>query len=287
MKVKVKRERHATIPTECPLCNGEVVLDTMKGAVDGEKIFLRCLAGCANTGFQIMHFTHALRIKGIGESVAAELAEAGITNPLELFDADRLATAFKSINKVGVGNRVLKEIERVRSGVELWRVLAGFSITRCGEGTAKSLVKNFNTLDAILNVTSDDLILAGDFGQDNARLLAQGITDKSDEIRKFVDATGIQIIEKEPTSQVPEGEQALKGLSFCVTGKVNYPGARNALHELIEVNGGEVHKSVRKDTSFLITNDPGDAKSIKKVSAAQKHGVDIINEKQFLEKVGL
>ena len=55
---------------------------------------------------------------------------------------------------------------------------------------------------------------------------------------------------------------------------------RQDAQELVKKNGGSVKTSVTKDLTYLVTNDTssGSSKNVK----AQKLGISIIDEKQFL-----
>jgi DNA ligase (NAD+) len=72
----------------------------------------------------------------------------------------------------------------------------------------------------------------------------------------------------------PEG--ILAGQSFVITGKLTHP--RSHYEELILNNGGKVLSAISKSTSYLLQGQDGGSKATK----AQKLGVPIINEEQFL-----
>ena len=58
---------------------------------------------------------------------------------------------------------------------------------------------------------------------------------------------------------------------------------REEAGERIRQQGGSVTGSVSKKTSFVVTGaEPG----ANKIEGAKKHGVQILNEKQFLEIIG-
>jgi len=58
-----------------------------------------------------------------------------------------------------------------------------------------------------------------------------------------------------------------------VTG--SFDRKRDAIHEEIEAHGGEVHKSVKKGTTYLLA---GDRVGKTKIEAAQKKGAQVIDE---------
>ena len=81
---------------------------------------------------------------------------------------------------------------------------------------------------------------------------------------------------------VEEGSQILTGKSFAITGSLEYFENRNQLKEKIESMGGKVTGSVTGKTFALINNDA--ASNSSKNKKARELGVQIITEKEFVEK---
>lgn len=69
----------------------------------------------------------------------------------------------------------------------------------------------------------------------------------------------------------------LRGKSFCFTGAASVP--RKQLWEMVEQNGGIVHKSCTQSTDYLVVADM-DSLSIK-IQKAVTNGVMLITEKEF------
>jgi NAD-dependent DNA ligase len=71
------------------------------------------------------------------------------------------------------------------------------------------------------------------------------------------------------------------GMAFCFTGEMSHP--RSYFQEFVTKLGGKNDSTVTKATTFLVCNeDKGSSKSRK----AEQYGVKIINQTQFLDKVG-
>ena len=90
---------------------------------------------------------------------------------------------------------------------------------------------------------------------------------------------------KEITINKPEtnnNEQNMEGLVFVITGSVEHFPNRNAVKDYIEKRGGKVTGSVSAKTNYLINNDATSGSS--KNKKAKELGVEIITEKDFLEK---
>ena len=81
---------------------------------------------------------------------------------------------------------------------------------------------------------------------------------------------------EQPRKEKVEGG-ALEGMSFCVTG--SFELKRDAIWKRIEEHGGEVHKSVKKGTTYLLA---GDKVGKTKMDAAEKKGAKILDWEGFL-----
>ena len=73
----------------------------------------------------------------------------------------------------------------------------------------------------------------------------------------------------------------LEGKSFVVSG-VFESVSRNELKKLIEDNGGKVSSSISSKTSFVVA---GDKMGPSKKDKANKLGIPLINEVEFLQKI--
>ena len=130
----------------------------------------------------------------------------------------------------------------------------------------------FNSLDKILSAEEDDFAGVYMFAEITARSLKAGLVENEKEMRSLVEK-GIITIES-----LSDGK--LSGLSFCFTGELKTMKRQDA-ESLVKKNGGSSKSSVTKDLSYLVTNDTtsGSSKNLK----AQKLGIKIINEEEFLE----
>lgn len=75
----------------------------------------------------------------------------------------------------------------------------------------------------------------------------------------------------------------LSGLTFVITGSLNYFGNRDALKQKLESYGAKVSGSVSSKTSYLINNDrtSNSSKNLK----AKEIGIPIITEKELLKMI--
>ncbi|PIP55483.1 MAG: hypothetical protein COX06_03060 [Candidatus Zambryskibacteria bacterium CG22_combo_CG10-13_8_21_14_all_42_17] len=83
-------------------------------------------------------------------------------------------------------------------------------------------------------------------------------------------------------SSALDESQKLTGKSFVLTGVLNKISREDA-KERIRMLGGEIKESVSKNTAYVVAGmDPGE-----KLKRAQKLGVKIINETEFLKFIDI
>ena len=85
----------------------------------------------------------------------------------------------------------------------------------------------------------------------------------------------------EPGSET-KSEKTLDGITVVITGKLTQFKNRAELQNAIEEAGGKVAGSVSGNTKYLINNDNTSTSS--KNLAAQKAGIPILTEQEFIEK---
>ena len=74
----------------------------------------------------------------------------------------------------------------------------------------------------------------------------------------------------------------LKGLKIVVTGTLNHL-KRDEMKSVIEAHGGHSVSSVSSKTDFLVAGE----KAGSKLKKAEQLGVTILNEAEFLQKIGV
>ena len=156
------------------------------------------------------------------------------------------------------------------------RFLYALGAPGIGKKTAKDLIKKFKNFSTLMDATEEELSSVDGVGDILAKNLVDFFADESN--RKMVDdlfASGVQLEEKE------EIDGVFKGLKFVLTGSLPTL-KRGEATKMIEDNGGEVASSVSKTVDIVLVGD--DAGS--KLEKAQKLGLKIIDENEFLAMIG-
>ena len=179
----------------------------------------------------------------------------------------------KGKESLGAG-KVYASIQNHRT-MNLSTFLAGFDIEGFGETMAENLINcGFETLEKILSATESQIASCYGFAEITAHTICEGLKEYGEEMRTLVEGGTITLKEV--------GGGKLAGKSFCFTGELKTMKRQDA-EKLVKEAGGSAKSSVTKDLSYLVTNDTesGSSKNVK----AQKFGIPIINEEEFLDLI--
>ena len=258
-------------PTVCPACGAPV---KEVGA------FLYCTGEhCAPQVISALdHFASkdAMDIEGFSEKTAEQFYnEIGLRTLVDLMN-------LKPEDLFGLEGFGDKKISNLIGSIEKSkkttadRFLYALGVDGIGKKTAKDLIKRFRTLKNLAEATEDELASVDGIGGILTKNIVDYFSDKGN--RKLVAdllESGIILEEKE------EIDGALKGLKFVLTGSLPTL-KRGEATLLIEQNGGEVASSVSKTVDIVLAGE--DAGS--KLQKAEKLGIKIISEEEFLSMIG-
>ncbi|MBR2056078.1 MAG: NAD-dependent DNA ligase LigA [Clostridia bacterium] len=258
-------------PTVCPACGAPV---KEVGA------FLYCTGEhCAPQVISALdHFASkdAMDIEGFSEKTAEQFYnEIGLRTLVDLMN-------LKPEDMFGLEGFGDKKISNLIGSIEKSkkttadRFLYALGVDGIGKKTAKDLIKRFRTLKNLAEATEDELASVDGIGGILAKNIVDYFGDEGN--RKLVAdllESGIILEEKE------EIDGALKGLKFVLTGSLPTL-KRGEATLLIEQNGGEVASSVSKTVDIVLAGE--DAGS--KLQKAEKLGIKIISEDEFLSMIG-
>ena len=265
--------------TECPECHTPLIREAGEA-----QHFCPNDTGCPPqiTG-RIQHFISrkAMDIDGLGGETVELLFQQGLIGNYadlytltkeELLPLERMAE--KSVNNL------LEGIAASRN-VPFEKVLFALGIRFVGETVAKKLARSFGSMQALMTARIEDLIQVDEIGERIAQSVVAFFADpvKRELIERLRDY-GLQLaLDK---GQLSEMSDALQGNTFVVSG-VFESLSREALKKHIEDNGGKIASSVSSKTTYLVA---GDKMGPSKREKAEKLGIAIISEQEFLELLG-
>ncbi len=264
--------------THCPECHTELV------RTEGDaKHYCVNYYGCPPqiTG-RIQHYISrkAMDIEGMGsETVELLFKEGLITNYADLYELTKeQIMPLERMAEKSAENLVQGVAASVQIPFE--RVLFALGIRFVGETVAKKLAKAYKNIDALMAASEAELTAVDEIGE----RIAQSVVEffENDTNRTIIDRLkgyGVQFAISE--EQLENQTDKLKGLTVVVSG-VFETLSRDALKKLIEENGGKVGSSISSKTSYLVA---GDKMGPSKRTKAEKLGVPIISEQEFLQLV--
>lgn len=262
--------------SHCPACGTPLV------RVEGEAAWV-CpnKFGCKpQIVGRVEHFVgrRMMNIDGIGEETADILFTKGfVTNPADLYDltVEQLLTLPGFAQKSA--QRVVDGIAASRS-VPFERVVYALSIPYVGETTAKKVARAAGDIDRLMSMSAPELEAIEDVGPRIAATIAEFFSDPAS--RQMVErlrAAGVTMALPEDSDATPKSD-ILGGKSFVISGVFTHH-SRDQYKEMIEANGGKNVGSISKKTDYVLA---GDNMGPSKLEKAQKLGIPIIDENEFL-----
>jgi DNA ligase (NAD+) len=223
----------------------------------------------------------AMNIDGLGEETIEQLYNANlIGNVADLYELkkeqllplERMAE--KSVNNL------LKGIEESKE-IPFDRVLYAIGIRFVGQTVAKKLARHYGSIEELAKATYDELIEVEEIGGKIAEsVIAFFSEEKNREIIRRLKEHGLKMAFDSTASH--RQSDILGGKAFVVSG-VFARFSRDELKEAIEAFGGKNVGSISGKTSYVIA---GENMGPSKLSKAQKLGVPIISEDDFLKMIG-
>ncbi len=273
-------EKEFHFPKACPECGSAV----SRANAETAQVVWRCPnPDCpAQVRGRIEHWCSrgAMDIEGGGEALVAQLVQSGLVR--DVADLYRLkADELMQLERMGEksAQNFIEAIQDSKAR-DLWRLLHGLGILHVGVGVAKTLARSFKNLDQLMGASLDQLTAVEDIGDVIARSLVHWFGDSNN--RRLIGRLNQAGVNFESSSyQESAASGAFAGKTFVLTGTLPTMTREEATAK-IELLGGKVSGSVSKKTSFVLAGD--DAGS--KLDKAQKLGVKIIDEKEFLKLCG-
>ncbi|MDR2912423.1 MAG: NAD-dependent DNA ligase LigA [Alistipes sp.] len=279
--VEMSERPAGSVPLEfplcCPACGAVLVRD------EGEaKHFCPNRAGCPpQIVGRIAHFVsrRAMDIEGLGEeTIALLVAEGLVSTPADLYvlSVGQLAPlprlGEKSAENIVDGVGASRE-------VPFPRVLFALGIRFVGETTAKHLAAHFRSMEALMAASEEELAAVEEVGEK----VAASIREYFDSQENFAVVGRLREagVRFEATERVAASD-VLAGRHIVISGSFAIH-SRDELKEMIEAHGGRNQAAVAANTDFLLA---GERIGLAKLAKANKLGVKIIDEAQFLEMVG-
>ena len=232
---------------------------------------------------KIEHFASrkAMNIEGLGEETIALLYEKGLLHTIaDIYDLK--VPDLARLERLGTKSaRKIKNAVEASKEVPFARVLFALGIRYVGETVAKKLAGAFRSIDALEAATYDELVEVDEIGE----RIAQSVLNyfAQPEHRQLIERLKAAGLQFETASENAPVSDKLNGLSIVISGTFVHH-SRDEYKTLIEQHGGKNISSVSAKANFILAGaNMGPAK----LEKAQKLGVKIIDENEFLEMIQL
>ena len=267
-----------TFITHCPECGSKLVRyeDEAAHYCTNETACPPQIKG------KIEHFISrkAMNIEGLGpETVDLFYQEGMIHNVADLYHLQ--ATDICQLERMGEksAENIIQGILRSKE-VPFERVLFALGIRFVGETVAKKIAKAFRSIDALMSATLDDLIHVDEIGEKIAQsILLYFANEKNRALIERLREAGLKL--KADETDYSGYTDKLQGKSIVISGVFAHH-SRDEYKEMIEKHGGKNVGSISKKTSFVLA---GENMGPSKLEKAQKLGITILNEDDFLAMI--
>ena len=277
----------------CPECGAELVKMSLpsqgsRKGLSNQQIVQSSNYYCPNSSScppqikgRIEHFVarKAMNIMGLGGEIIEHYYNSGLIRDI----ADLYELRVEQLNGDGSKQKsaqnIINAIAESRN-VPFERVLFALGIPQIGETTAKILARKFKTLDNLIAADLQTLTDVDGVGEVLAECIIRYFADEKNQliISRLRDyGLKFEISEEQQAAQTTK----LAGFSIVISGVFEHH-SRDEYKALIEQNGGKNVGSISKKTSFILA---GSNMGPAKLEKAQKLGVRIISEDEFLQMI--
>lgn len=264
--------------THCPECGAQLV------RYEGEAAhYCPNDTGCSpQIRGRIEHFISrkAMNIESLGPETVDDFFTRGLIKDVaDLYDLTPLQISNFNLNRSVSAVKAANAI-RESCKVPFERVVFAIGIRFVGETTAKLIARKFKNMDALQHATIEQLLEVDGVGE----VIARSVVDFFSNERNvsIIDRLRTAGVTMELSAEQLEGQtDKLAGKSIVISG-VFTRHSRDEYKALIEKHGGKNVASISSKTTFVLA---GENMGPAKLEKANKLGIEIINEEQFLEMI--
>ncbi|MGR5229259.1 NAD-dependent DNA ligase LigA [Photobacterium damselae] len=262
-------------PTECPVCQSKVE------RIEGEAV-ARCTGGLfcqAQRKEALKHFVSrkALDVDGCGEKVIEQLVDREmVTTPADLFRLS--AGVVTALERMGPKS-AQKLVDALGNAKEttLPRFIYSLGIREVGEATAANLAHYFETLEALMTASKEQLIGVPDVGEIVAAHIFNFFREEHN-LAVVNDLRDVGIHWPDIEKVADDVELPFEGKTVVLTGSLSQL-SRTEAKEALQKLGAKVTGSVSKKTDLVVAGEAAGSKLTK----AQELGIEVWDEQQLID----
>jgi len=284
LKKREKNSKSFIFPLNCPSCGSKTVKDYNEITKKQDAV-RRCISEgyeCEKIAIEkIKHFVskEAFNIDGFGKKIVENFWNLKLIRlPQDIFNLnyDRIEN-LEGWGKLSVTNLKFS-IEKKRQ-ISLERFIYSLGIRHIGQENAKLIARHLKTVLNFFKLPDDENI------ESLTNIDGIGSTQIQSIKKFFLDKTNFKVLSelgknlKIENTVLIDNKGILKNKTFMLTGKLNGVSRAEAKF-LIEKNSGKIISNVNKRLNYLIA---GEKPTIKKIKAAKKLSVKVINQNEWME----
>jgi len=284
IKKRDEKSKKFIFPLNCPSCGSETIKDFNETTKKQDAV-----RRCTSEGYEckkiaiekIKHFVskEAFNIDGLGKKIVENFFNLKIIKlPQDIFNLD-----YKKIEKLeGWGKLSISNLKfsiNQKKQISLERFIYSLGIRHIGQENAKLIAghikSSLNFLKLPENMNIDNLVYIDGIGLTQIQSIKNFFLNKTNlnvlyELNRNLSITNV----------IPNNKNGLlKNKTFMLTGKLDRISRAEA-KSLIEKNSGKIISNVNKKLNYLVT---GEKPTIKKVNNAEKLGIKIINQHEWMK----
>ena len=276
--VEVLKERRPAgaepfqMPRHCPICKARV------DRVGAYHLCTNGLACPAQLHGHLVHFAWVMDIVGLGGKTVKQLLDQGLVK--DLADIYRLTP----IDLAGLEGFAEKSIENLIQAIEnskrprLDRFLSALGIEHVGESVARLLADHLGSVEPLLEATEEDLQQIRGIGPEVAQSVRRFFqSPRNRRVLERLRQAGVRPVHEARA----RGPQPLAGQVMLFTGSLERY-SRPEAQKKAEAAGASIAPGISKKVTLVVAG-PGAGS---KLDEANKLSIPVIEEAQFLERIG-
>jgi DNA ligase (NAD+) len=266
-------------PAKCPACHSSMFKS------EDEVAYYCQNSECPDqVKGRLEHFASrvAMDIEGLGEALIELFIDKGFLKTYsDIYKLKNKRSDLVEIDRLGEKSvdNLLHSIEKSKQK-PFDKVLFAIGIRYVGAGVAKKLASHFQSIDALMKASEEEITSVYEIGESISGSVRQFFANKSNiKIISELKKAGLSF-SFENKKSVKIKNNFFKGKTFVLTGTLNN-FTRDEAGEKIVSYGGSITSSVSKKTDFVIYGD----KAGSKLDKAKTLGVLIMNEIEFTDNL--
>jgi DNA ligase (NAD+) len=217
-------------------------------------------------------------IEGLGHESVKLFCDAGLVADMaDVYRLHERRDELVELERFGT-----RKVDNLLAGIEasrtqpLERLLVGLNIRHLGPSVAKLLARHFQTMDALVTATPDDIAAIDGVGPTIAAAIRSWLdVDRNRQLVDDLASLGVRMdTDLEPSRS---GDRPLDGWTVVVTGTLE-GFTREVAKQALEERGAKVTGSVSNKTSLVVVGENPGAKR----DRAEQLGVPIADEAAFV-----